>query len=146
MGSDAATCPMAPDHCRYLVDQLPLHTSFKSRQIAGRASTRCHMPYVSGPRLSAEMGSGAATCPMARDLASQLRWAPALPRAPWLQTSPPGSGGLQRCHVSYGSGPRLPAEVSSNAAMCPMAPNLTSRLRWSQALPRVLWLQTSTLG
>jgi hypothetical protein len=38
----------------------------------------------------AEVGSGAATCPMALDLASRLRWAPALPHVLWLRTSPPG--------------------------------------------------------
>jgi hypothetical protein len=31
---------------------------------------RCHVPYGYGPRLLAEMGFGATTCPMALDLAS----------------------------------------------------------------------------
>jgi hypothetical protein len=75
--------------CRYPADQVPLHTSFKSRQVAWRASMSCHVPYGSGPHLPAEMGSDAATCPIAPDLASRLRWAPALPRAPQLQTLPP---------------------------------------------------------
>jgi hypothetical protein len=47
------------------------------------------------------------TCPAAPDPASLPRRAPVLPRASWLQTLPPGSGGLQCCHVSHGSGPRL---------------------------------------
>jgi hypothetical protein len=34
--------------------------------------------------------------------------------------------------------------VGSVAAMCPAAPDLTSLLRWAPALPRVLWLQTSS--
>jgi hypothetical protein len=34
--------------------------------------------YGSEPHLSAEVGSGAATCPMAPDLATRLRWAPVL--------------------------------------------------------------------
>jgi hypothetical protein len=75
--------------CWYPVDRIPPHTSFKSRQVVGHASTRCHVSYGFGPRLSAEMGSGATTCPMAPDLTSRLRWAPALPYALQLRTSPP---------------------------------------------------------
>jgi hypothetical protein len=59
---------------------------------------RCRVPYSSGPRLPAEMGSSAATCPMASNITS----------------------------------------VGSVAAMCPTAPDLTSLLRWAPALPRVL--------
>jgi hypothetical protein len=59
--------------CRYPADWVPLHTSFKSRQVAGHASMRCHMPYGSGPHLPAEMDSGAATCPIALELACRLR-------------------------------------------------------------------------
>jgi hypothetical protein len=36
--------------CRYPADRVLLHTSFKSRQVAERASTCCHVPYDSGPR------------------------------------------------------------------------------------------------
>jgi hypothetical protein len=75
--------------CRYPSDQVLLHINFKSRQVAGRASTLCHMPYDSGPRLSIEIGFGAVICPIALDLASRLRWAPTLPRVPRLQTLPP---------------------------------------------------------
>jgi hypothetical protein len=63
-----------------------------------------------------------------------------LPRVLWLRTLPPGRGGLQRCHVSYGSEPRLLTEVVFGAATCPMAPDLTSRLRWTPTLPRVPWI------
>jgi hypothetical protein len=49
-------------------------------------------------------------------------------------------------HVPYGSEPRLPAEVDSDAASCPMAPGLASRLRWDPVLPCVLWLRTSPLS
>jgi hypothetical protein len=101
------------------------------------------MPRGFGPRLPVEVGSGAATCPLDLDLTSRLRWAPVLPRVPWLWTSPLGRGGLRRCHVSYGSGPRLPAKVSSDAATCPMISDLTSRLRWTLALTHVLWLRTT---
>jgi hypothetical protein len=45
--------------------------------------------------------------------------------------------------TSRGSGPRLPAEVGSSIAMCPMALDLTSQLRWALALSRILWLRTS---
>jgi hypothetical protein len=124
-------------HCRYPTDRVPLHTSLKSRQVAVRASTHCHLPYGSKPYLPAEVGSGAAMCHMALNLASRLRWAPVLPCVLWLRTSPPGKGGLRRCHVSYGSGPRLPEEVGSGATKYPMALDLTSRLRWASALPRI---------
>jgi hypothetical protein len=80
---------------------------------------------------------------MAPDLPSQLKWAPALPCVIWLRTSPTGWGGLRRCHVSYSFGPRLPAEVGFDAAMCPMAPDLATRLRWALALLRVICLWTS---
>jgi hypothetical protein len=141
--------------CWYIADQLPLHTSFKSRQVAERASTRCHAlwlqtspPYWdglrcchvsngSGPRLPVEVGSDAATCPATPDLASRLRWVPTLPRVLWLWTSPPSSGGLWRWHVSYGSGPRLPAEVSSDAAKCHITLDLASWARWAPTLLRV---------
>jgi hypothetical protein len=56
-----------------------------------------------------------------------------LSRALRLWTLPPSCGGLRRCHMSYGSGPRLPAKVGSGAATCPMAPDLASRLRWAPA-------------
>jgi hypothetical protein len=36
--------------------------------------------------------------------------------------------------MSYGSGPCLLGEVSSGAATCPMAPDLTSWLRWAPML------------
>jgi hypothetical protein len=99
--------------------------------------------YGSGPRLSTEVGSNAATCPMTLDLTSQLRWAPALPHVLWLQTSPLTRGELWCCHMSYDSGPRLPDEVGSSAAVCPIALDLTYRLRWTLTLPHILWLRTS---
>jgi hypothetical protein len=64
-------------HCRY---RVLLDTSLKSRQVTGRASTHCHVSYGSGSRLLVEVGFGTVTCPMALDLASRLRCAPALPR------------------------------------------------------------------
>jgi hypothetical protein len=45
--------------------------------------------------------------------------------------------------VSYGSGPHLPTKVGSGTAMYPIVPDLASQLRWTLALPHVLWLQTS---
>jgi hypothetical protein len=81
----------------------------------------------------AEVGSATITCPTSLDLNSRLRWALALPRVLWLWISLPGWGGVQRYHVSYGSGPRLLAEVSwanpyllaevgSGATTCPTTP------------------------
>jgi hypothetical protein len=92
--------------------------SIKCYSSISRSITSTYKPQVSygfEPRL----GSGVATCPMALDLTSQL-------------------SGLRRCHVSYGSGPRLLVEVGSGAATCPMAPDLASRLRWAPALPCVI--------
>jgi hypothetical protein len=106
----------------------------------------CHMSYSSGPRLSSEVGSSAAMCTMALDFASHLSWAPALPRVLWLRTSPLDWGGLRRCHVYYGSRPRLPSGVGSGAATCPMTLDLPSRLRWAPMLSCVLWLRTSPPG
>jgi hypothetical protein len=82
---------------------------------------------------------------MALDLASWLRWAPVLPCVLWLWVSPLGSGGLQRYHVPYGFGPRLPVEVGSGAAMCPTAPDLASRLRRAPVLLCALQLWASPL-
>jgi hypothetical protein len=85
------------------MDRVPLRTGFKTRQGAERASTHCHVSYNSEPHLPAKEGSGAVTCFMAPDLASWLRWAPALPRVLWLQTLPPGQGGSRCFHASHGS-------------------------------------------
>jgi hypothetical protein len=104
------------------------------------------MFYGSGSRLSAELRFSAVTCPMTLNLISYLRWTPALPRTLWLRTSSPSWGGHRRCHVSYGFIPHLPAEVDYDAATCPMAPDLASRLRWALALSCVLWLQTLSPG
>jgi hypothetical protein len=103
----------------------------------------CHVSYSYGSRLSAQVGSGAATCVMALDLTSRLRWAPVLPHALWLRTSSPSWGGLRRCHVSYDSIPHFSAEVGSGAVTSPIVSDLAFWLRWALALPRVLWLRTS---
>jgi hypothetical protein len=146
------------------VDRVPLYTSLKSRQVAERASTLsriirlwisplgrggfqcCHVSYSSEARLSAEVGSDAATYPTALDLTSRLRWDPSLPQVLRLWTSPPDWDGLRRCHVPYGSKPHLLAEVGSSVTMCPMALELASRLRWTLALPRILLLRILPLG
>jgi hypothetical protein len=47
--------------------------------------------------------------------------------------------------VHYSSGPHLLDEVGSGVAMCPVALDLTSRLRWALVLPHVLWLRTQPL-
>jgi hypothetical protein len=48
-----------------------------------------------------------------------------------------------RCHVPYGSRPRHPTKVGSDAATCPVALNLITLRRWTLALPHVQWLRTS---
>jgi hypothetical protein len=85
-----------------------------------------------------DMHPHAAMCLTAPDPTSLLRWAPALPHAlrlrtplplpyvQWLQTSPPCWGGLWRCQMSSGFGPRL----------------LTG---WTPASSRVLRLRTPPL-
>jgi hypothetical protein len=70
-----------------------------------------------GPHLLAELSSGATTCSSALDLASLSRWAPTLPRVPWLRALPP-------------------KEESSGAATCSSAPDLASLPRWALTLPR----------
>jgi hypothetical protein len=104
---------------------------------------RCHVSSGSGPRLLVEVSFSAAICPAAPNLASWLRWALALPCVLWLRTSPLGTGGLQHCHVSSGSRPRLPVDVGSDAVTCPAALDLASWLRWASVLSRALWLPTS---
>jgi hypothetical protein len=72
--------------CSYLLlsvpCRVPLHKSFKSRQVAGRASTHCRVPYGSGSHLPVKVGFGAAMCSMASDLISRMRWTPALSCVP----------------------------------------------------------------
>jgi hypothetical protein len=53
-----------------------------------------------------------------------------------LRTLPPYSGGLWCCHMSRGSGPRLPTREGSGAATCPMTSDPTSLLGRAPVLPR----------
>jgi hypothetical protein len=71
---------------------------------------RCHVFYASKPHLPVKLGSGAAKCAMALDLAFWLRWASTLSRI-------------------RSSRPYLPAEVGYGATKCLMASNFASRLR-----------------
>jgi hypothetical protein len=102
---------------------------------------RCHVRCSFEPHLPVEVGSNATACPAAPDLASLLRWAPALPRVPQLWNWPPWWGELWCCHVSRSPEPRLLTEVNSDAAKYPSSPDLASLLRWTPALSRVLWLR-----
>jgi hypothetical protein len=130
-------------HCRYHVDRVPPHISFVSRKGAGHASTCCHIPCSFRLCLPIEVGSSAAAFPTTPDLVSLPRWALALPCVPRPQTSPPCRGGLQCCLVSHSPTPRLPIEMGSSIATCPMAPDLASLLRWALALPHVPRCRTS---
>jgi hypothetical protein len=78
------------------------------------------------------------TCPVAPEAASQLGWSPVLTRVLRLWWLPPCWGGLQRCHMSCGIGPCLPAGVGSDAATCHAAPDPASLLEWAPVLPCVL--------
>jgi hypothetical protein len=71
--SDDPTMPSMSVTFKVAEDQVPPHTSSKSRQGTGRASTRCHISCSFEPHLLAEVGSDAVMCPMALDLTSLLR-------------------------------------------------------------------------
>jgi hypothetical protein len=101
-GSGAATCPTAPDPASLLMRALVLpHIPWL--QILppySKGLRRCHMSRGSGSCLPAQVGSGAAMCPMALDPTSLLGRAPVLPCVPRYHTLPPCLGGLQCYHVS----------------------------------------------
>jgi hypothetical protein len=75
--------------CWYPEDRVPPHTSFKSRQGAGRASTHYHVPCSTQPLLPIEVSSGTFMCPAVPDLTFLSRWAPVLPYVLWPWVSPP---------------------------------------------------------
>jgi hypothetical protein len=81
-----------------------------------------------------------------QDKTSSRAFTHALPQTLQLRTSTPCQCGLRRCHMSYGSRPHLPAKVVSDSATCPMALDLSSRLRQALVLPHVLWLWTLPPG
>jgi hypothetical protein len=80
--------------------------------------------------------------PEAPDHATLLRWAPVLPHVTGLWTSPPHTGGLQRCHASRGSESHPASAVGSITATCPMASDPTSMPKGAPVLPLIhgsLW-------
>jgi hypothetical protein len=103
-------------HYRYPANQVPPHTSSKSRQGVGCVSMCCHASRSSEPCLPAWEGSNATTCPVAPDPAYWLRRALVLPRILRLLTLPLGLGGLRCCHASRSSRPCLPARMDPGAA------------------------------
>jgi hypothetical protein len=112
--------------CRYPVDRVLPQTSMRTRQATEHVTTGHHMSISSGPYLSDEVGSDDVTRSMASDPASMSRRALTPPRVPQLWTPFPHRGGLRYCHVSQGSGPRLPTGEGSGAATYPMVPDPTS--------------------
>jgi hypothetical protein len=99
-------------HCWYPTHRVPLHTSFKSRQGVGHASTRSYaahsarlrppclgglqrsrVSYGSGPHLPAQEGSGVTMHPAAPDLTQPQWWALVLPCVTQFQTPPLYMGG-----------------------------------------------------
>jgi hypothetical protein len=89
IGMHVNLCIKYVGYCWYPEDRVPPHTSSKSKQGVGRASTHCHVRcklrttppcrgrlrrrHVSrgpGPRLLVEVSSGAVMCPSAPDLVS----------------------------------------------------------------------------
>jgi hypothetical protein len=83
-----------------------------------------------------EVVSNAVTCPVALNLASLPRQALALQRVPRSRISPHCRGGFWHCHISYISGPLLPAKEGSDVVVCLMALDPASLLGWAPALPR----------
>jgi hypothetical protein len=124
--------------CRYPADWVHLRTSSNSRRRSRRTLTRTHVSMTSNyatrhehlgyhhtfcgasSRLLVRGSSGATTCLVALAPKSQLGAARVLPRVPWRQLPPPGTGQLQSCHVSYDSSSCILAQGSSGAATCPM--------------------------
>jgi hypothetical protein len=113
--------------CGYPEDRVPSHTSSKSTQGAGRASTRCHVSCNFGSNLPTDVGSGTTMFPTAPDLASLLKWTPALPRVSQLRSLPPWRGELRCCHVSHGSELWLPER---GAPLLPRVPRLRALPSW----------------
>jgi hypothetical protein len=69
-----------------------------------------------------------------------------LPRVPWCQLPPPGSGQLGCRHASCGASSRLLARGNSSATTRPMAPAPTSWLGAAWVPPRVPWHQLPPPG
>jgi hypothetical protein len=69
-----------------------------------------------------------------------------LPRVPWCQLPPPGSGQLGCRHASRGASSRLLARGNSGATTRPMAPAPTSWLGAAWVPPRVPWHQLPPPG
>jgi hypothetical protein len=126
--SDAAMCLVALDPVS-LLRRAPALPRIPCLQILPHCSEglrHCHVSHGSRSCLPAREGSDAATCPTAPDHASLIGMALALARVPRLWIRPPYSRGLQCCHVSHNTRPRLPAQEGFDAAMCPVT------LCWSQ--------------
>jgi hypothetical protein len=78
--------------CRYHVDQVPQHISFKTRLGAGRAPMCRHVSYSTGSCLSAKVGSKVVTCPATPYPTSLIRRDLTPTHVPWLRTHWEGSG------------------------------------------------------
>jgi hypothetical protein len=124
--SRAATQAVASDHTslqRWAPEPLHVPHPWTSPPYRGELQC-CHVTCGPGPRLLVELNFGAVMCSSAPGLTSLSRWAPALPRVPWLRDLPPERrapalprvpqlrispscrGGLRRCHVAPASPPR----------------------------------------
>jgi hypothetical protein len=82
---------------------LPCVQWFRTSPPCQGGFRRYHVSSGSGSHLPTEVGPDAATCSVASDLTSRLRWALTPLRATWLQTPPPDRGGFRCCHTSRGS-------------------------------------------
>jgi hypothetical protein len=117
--------------------------SFKLRQEASCVfMMHCHVLCSSGSRIPIEVGSGATTCPVARNLTFLLRWAPVLPRVPLA----PDLTSLSRWapvlpRISWLRAVPLQGE-SFGAATCPTTPNGL----WTTEIKKGLVVLVTQLG
>jgi hypothetical protein len=128
VGSDTGMCPAILDLTSRLrwAPMLPHVLWLRTSPLGWGGLWRYHMSHASRLHLPAEVGCDTAMCPMALDLASRLWWPPVLWRVQWFFTLPLSWGGLRCCHISYGSGSRLLAEVGIDCTTCPTSLNLAS--------------------
>jgi hypothetical protein len=104
-------------HYRHPAGRVPQHTSFRSRQRLGCATTHRHVSCTIGSSLPAEVGSKAATCLAALEPASQPRWDMAPPRVMRHRTRLEGSRASRvpwlQIYPLYGEGSGLPCVLWS---------------------------------
>jgi hypothetical protein len=126
-------------HCRYPEDQVPPHTSSRSKQKVKHANhTPLRVVNLSMNR-PARGSSGAATCPVGPAPIARPGAAPGPPRVLRHQLPLPSPGQLRGRHVSYGTSSRCLARGSSGAATSPAASALATQPGAAPGPPHVPW-------